>query len=219
MNKIILTDDSSNTLYSETFKEHYHSTNGAINESMHVFIQSGLHYLTLKSVNILEVGFGTGLNAFLTFVNAQELNIDVNYTTIEQYPVDIEIINKLNYTNLISEENQEVFQLIHACPWNEEIQIGSSFKITKELIDLKKYEFPRNYFNLIYFDAFSPETQPELWTQSVFTELYLSLKKRGILTTYSSKGIVKNNLREAGFSVKRLKGPIGKRHILRATKS
>lgn len=219
MNKIILTDDSSNTLYSETFKEHYHSTNGAINESMHVFIQSGLHYLTLKFVNILEVGFGTGLNAFLTFVNAQELNIDVNYTTIEQYPVDIEIINKLNYTNLISEENQKKFQLIHACPWNEEIQIASNFKITKELIDLKKYEFPRNYFNLIYFDAFSPETQPELWTQSIFTKLYLSLKKGGILTTYSSKGIVKNNLREAGFSVKRLKGPIGKRHILRATKS
>lgn len=210
------TDDNSHTIYSEQFKEHYHSTHGAKSESLHIFINAGLQHLLLKSINILEVGFGTGLNALLTFDEAEKSNLTINYTAIEKFPVAIDLIKELNYGNIIGNKYNEIFSQLHTCSWEKEIPIRSHFSITKKLIDLKNYSPPKNYFNLIYFDAFSPETQPELWSQGIFAKLFASLKTGGILTTYSSKGIVKNNLRNAGFTVKRLPGPKGKRHILRA---
>jgi tRNA U34 5-methylaminomethyl-2-thiouridine-forming methyltransferase MnmC len=217
MNKIIQTNDNSNTLYSNKFKEHYHSTHGAINESNHIFIQSGLLYSNLKAINIFEVGFGTGLNAFLSYVEAEKYGIKINYCSIEKFPIDIETAQELNYAKMISSSHQDIFMKLHNSDWNEEIEIDKSFTFKKIYADFNDYHFIEKY-DIIYFDAFSPETQPELWSKEVFDKIYSSLNPKGILTTYSSKGIVKNNLRDAGFTVKRLKGPIGKRHILRATK-
>jgi len=217
MHKIITTTDKSNTLYSEKFNEHYHSTFGAINESSHIFINEGLLYSKLKNVRIFEVGFGTGLNAFLTYIFCQKHNISVNYTCIEKHPIEIQIADKLNYPELISPENKNIFNLFHSCKWEENIIINKSFNFKKVLKDFTKYNFSEKY-DIIYFDAFAPEKQPELWSFEIFKKIYDALNNRGILTTYSSKGIVKNNLREAGFTVKRLKGPEGKRHILRAEK-
>jgi tRNA U34 5-methylaminomethyl-2-thiouridine-forming methyltransferase MnmC len=217
MNKIVKTDDNSNSLYSEYFKEHYHSIHGAINESNHIFIQSGLLYSNLKTINVFEVGFGTGLNAFLSFIEGKNQDIHINYCSIEKFPISIEIAQELNFAKMISTAHQDIFMELHNSDWNEEIEIDKSFTFKKIHSDFNDYHFIEKY-DIIYFDAFSPETQPELWSKEVFDKIYNSLNTNGILTTYSSKGIVKNNLRDVGFTVKRLKGPIGKRHILRATK-
>ena len=217
MLKIISTTDGSDTLYSQQFNEHYHSTFGAISESKHIFIKEGLNYRQLKSVNIFEVGFGTGLNAFLSFLESKKQNLTVKYTSIEKYPIDLDIITNLNYPKLLSQKHQNIFYQLHECKWNIEIELSKNFMFKKILFDFNKYEFTEN-FDVIFFDAFAPETQPELWSTENFTKIYNALNNQGILTTYSSKGLVKNNLREAGFIVKRLKGPKGKRHILRAEK-
>ena len=217
MIKIVSTTDGSDTLYSPQFNEHYHSTFGAISESSHIFIREGLNFCKLKSVNIFELGFGTGLNAFLSFLESKKQNLTVKYTSIEKYPITHDIIKNLNYPKLLSQKHQNVFNQLHECTWDKEIKISENFVFKKILIDFNKYEFTEN-FDVVFFDAFAPETQPELWSTENFRKIYLALNNFGILTTYSSKGIVKNNLREAGFIVKRLKGPKGKRHILRAEK-
>lgn len=217
MVKIISTTDGSDTLYSPQFNEHYHSTFGAISESKHIFIKEGLNFSKLKSLNIFELGFGTGLNVFLSFLESIEKKLTIKYTSIEKYPVELEIIKKLNYHKLLSPENQSIFNLLHYCDWDKEININTNFKFKKILSDFNQYKFTEN-FDIVFFDAFSPEIQAELWSAENFKRIYSALNNYGILTTYSSKGIVKNNLREAGFIVKRLKGPEGKRHILRAEK-
>ena len=217
MIKIILTTDGSDTLFSPQFNEHYHSTYGAINESKHIFIKEGLNFCQLKSVNIFEVGFGTGLNVFLSFLESEEQNLTVQYTSIEKYPVNTDITKNLNYPELISKKHQNVFDQLHECKWDKEIKLSKNFTFKKILSDFNQYKFTNN-FDLVFFDAFAPETQPDLWSAENFIKIYNALNNKGILTTYSSKGLVKNNLREAGFIVKRLKGPKGKRHILRAEK-
>ena len=215
--KIISTTDGSDTLYSAQFNEHYHSTFGAISESKHIFIKEGLNFSQLKSVNIFEVGFGTGLNAFLSFLESEEQNLTVKYTSIEKYPVDTDITKNLNYPELLPQKYQNIFDQLHECEWDTEIELSKNFIFKKVLLDFNQYKFTEN-FDLVFFDAFAPETQPDLWSTKNFTKIYNALNNKGILTTYSSKGLVKNNLREAGFIVKRLKGPTGKRHILRAEK-
>jgi len=217
MPKIVNTLDKSTTLFTKKFDEHYHSTFGAINESMHIFINEGLLYCNLNSINIFEVGFGTGLNAFLTYLQSQKSNLTVNYTSIEKYPIEARTANLLNYAELLSPENKNIFKHLHTCKWNEKIKITESFYLKKVLSDFTIFDLIDKY-DLVYFDAFAPEKQPELWTFDIFKKIYNALNNNAILTTYSSKGIVKNNLREAGFIVKRLKGPKGKRHILRAEK-
>jgi len=217
MNKIITTTDNSNSLYSDIFKEHYHSTHGAINESKHIYIDSGLIYLKLKTINIFEVGFGTGLNAFLSYIEGKQHRLKINYTSIEKFPINKKTAQKLNYAKILLPKQQDLFMKLHESDWNKKVQIDDTFTLTKIHSDLKDYLFTDD-FDLVYFDAFSPETQPELWSKDIFQKIYDALNRDGILTTYSSKGIVKNNLREAGFNVERLKGPIGKRHILRASK-
>lgn len=211
------TKDNSNTLFSEHFNEHYHSTNGAINESIHVFINAGLRYFDQISISILEVGYGTGLNSLLTFIESESSEIQIQYTSLEKFPVDLSTTKKLNFHNELKYD-KSIFEKMHSSEWNSVIQISKKFKLKKLKIDLLDFIPLENQYDLIYFDAFSPDTQPELWSQDVFKKLYSSLKVNGILTTYSSKGLVKNNLREAGFIVKRLPGPTGKRHMLRAIK-
>ncbi len=215
--KIINTSDKSDTIFNSKYNESYHSTYGARSESTHVFIETGLNYCQLKSIKIFEVGFGTGLNTILTYIESIKRNLKVEYTAIELFPVDLEIINQLNYTEFLSVDQKDVYSKLHTCKWNENVKISESFTFQKTNSNFNNYIFSNKY-DIIYFDAFAPDKQPEMWSTKNFAKIYEALNKQGILTTYSSKGIVKNNLRSAGFKVSRLPGPIGKRHILRAEK-
>ncbi len=215
--KIIHTKDGSSTLYSPTFNEHYHSVFGAINESKHVFIEAGFNFLNLPSIKIFEIGFGTGLNALLTYLESAKKEITVEYTGIELYPVTQDVIQQLNYTQFLSDEAKKTFDQFHEVSWNKKIEISNHFHLTKIKADFNDYLFTEKY-NLIFFDAFAPEKQPALWSHQNFTKIYEAMDTHGVLTTYSSKGLVKQNLRNVGFQLERLPGPEGKRHMLRAVK-
>jgi tRNA U34 5-methylaminomethyl-2-thiouridine-forming methyltransferase MnmC len=227
IHQLITTSDGSHTLYHEALNETYHSKNGALQESLHVFIKNGLEIFLnenkINSVSIFEVGFGTGLNAILTLKEAIKKNIKINYTCIEAFPLSIDNINQLNYLNEENDDLKLLFNKIHECNWNEWKNIHEFFSIYKmeskleqiTSIQLLKISQP---FDVIYFDAFSPEKQPELWTTKIFKTIYDAMNIRSILVTYSAKGDVKRALREAGFIVKRLTGPIGKRHMIYAEK-
>ncbi len=215
---IVLTSDNSHTLYNETVGEHYHSTFGAIQESEHIFIEAGLKYVSENKdeINILEIGLGTGLNSFLSLKFAIENDLTIDYLGIEAFPIEMEDAKKLNYPANLGME-KEMFLEIHK-PTNEIIKIGNKFSLQKKLVKLQETELPLENFDLVFFDAFSPDAQPELWTEEVFAKIFNSMKTGGVLTTYSCKGIVKRALRSVGFKIKRLPGPPGKREFLRAEK-
>ncbi|MGM0408156.1 MAG: tRNA (5-methylaminomethyl-2-thiouridine)(34)-methyltransferase MnmD [Bacteroidota bacterium] len=215
--KIINTDDGSSTLFSSEFNDHYHSVFGAINESKHVFIDAGLKYLNKNLIKIFEVGFGTGLNSLLTCLESSKQNINIEYTAVELYPVSRDIVKKLNYTSYLIPQAKEIFEKIHQAEWNKKVDLSNQFQLKKIEADFNQFTFTEKY-DLIYFDAFGPEKQPDLWSIENFTKLYLALNQQGILTTYSSKGFVKQNLKNAGFKIQRLPGPTGKRHMIRAIK-
>ena len=216
--EIQITADGSSTIHLPDWNENYHSTHGAIQESKHVFLKQGLKVLPLSEVAILEIGFGTGLNCFLTFLEAEEKNVSVNYVGVEAYPVTENEYSKLNYvTELKATEKQAVFDKMHTCSWEEKQEVSSGFFLTKREQFFKNIE-DVNCFNLIYFDAFGAEHQPELWTVAIFKKMYEALKLNGILVTYSAKGSVRRAMQEVGFTVERLEGPPGKREMLRATK-
>ncbi|NOU48779.1 MAG: tRNA (5-methylaminomethyl-2-thiouridine)(34)-methyltransferase MnmD [Bacteroidales bacterium] len=219
--EISRTEDGSDSLFNASLNEFYHSKYGAVTESEHVFIKSGLYEIINDNspVHILEIGFGTALNAMLTLkeINKRQL---VFYTAIELFPVDMEIAQKLNYCDAGDMKfYHEDFLKMHQSEWEKEIDISQNFKLKKRNIDLLTFQPEANCYDLIYFDAFSPNVQPELWTAAVFQKLFNSLKDNGILVTYCAKGIVKQALRQVGFVVKRLPGPPGKRHILQAIKN
>ncbi len=215
--KIIITNDGSNSLYVPELDEHYHSVYGAVQESMHVYINNGFNFCSINPISILEIGFGTGLNAFLTYLESKKINRIVNYTTIELYPVEDNVVRQLNYPKFINNDEKDFFYDIHDAKWDCKSTINNAFTINKINKDVVLYQ-PNEYFDLIYFDAFAPEKQPELWDVEIFDKLYKHLNSNGILTTYSAKGIVKQALRKAGFKVKRLPGPPGKWEMLRAVK-
>jgi len=211
--KKIITADNSPTLYVPELDEHYHSVNGAIQESMHVFINAGFKQIKKDKINILEIGFGTGLNTLLTLTENKYLKRNIYYETVEKFPLDIEIINQLEFKGL----NNELFLQIHKSDWGKNIEINKSFILRKIEIDLLNYESNKK-FDLIYFDAFAPEKQAELWTEKIFEKLYKATGHTGILVTYSAKGTVKQALRNVGYKVERLQGPKGKRHMVRTKK-
>jgi len=210
------TKDGSNTLYVEELDEHYHSYNGALSESEHIFINAGFKQVSKDKINILELGFGTGLNSVLTHTEAKKLNKLVYYCGIELHPLDINLIKQLNYDKL-EQVDTKIFEKIHSVLWHNPINISDHFILNKVQGNILELNLSIK-FDLVYFDAFAPEVHPELWKESVFTNIYNSMNNEGILLTYSAKGIVKQALRAAGFVVKRLPGPPGKRHILRASK-
>lgn len=214
-----ITADGSHTLFSEIHGAYYHSLNGALTESQHIFINSGFKHLSdkLKQISILEVGLGTGLNAVLTANESLLSGVETFYTAIELYPITEQQIKDLNYSKILNPEVAECWSRIMLTEWNSSVEINQSFRICKVNEDFTKW-IPTKSFNLIYFDAFAPDDQPEMWSVEMFQKLYDSLSSGGILVTYSSKGIVKQALRAAGFKVGRLAGPPGKRHILRAVK-
>ena len=219
--KIITTGDGSKTIHIPEWNEQYHSKHGALNEALHVFINSGLRYIfesnKYKAINVLEIGFGTGLNAFLTAIEAQKFDVKVNYVGVEAYPVLDDEVSLLNYVEQVDNTKNSLFNKLHEVPWETEHQISSNFNLTKRkqfFADIKE----KNRFHLIYYDAFGARVQPELWTKEMFQIMYDALLPNGVLVTYAAIGQVKRDMKEIGFTVERLAGPPGKRHMLRALK-
>jgi tRNA U34 5-methylaminomethyl-2-thiouridine-forming methyltransferase MnmC len=218
MTEIILTADGSHTLYVPEMNEHYHSIHGAIQESQFIFINNGYDFCKADPLKILEIGFGTGLNAFLTALKSCSGKKKVHYTSVEKYPLSKEITTSLNYPCFTGEETRELFERIHSSPWNTEVSICYNFIMNKIKGDASDY-IPAGEYDLIYFDAFGPDKQPEMWTAEVFKRISAFTRDNGIFVTYSAKGEVKRNLRGSGFTVTLLPGPPGKRQIIRACKN
>jgi tRNA U34 5-methylaminomethyl-2-thiouridine-forming methyltransferase MnmC len=215
--ELIITEDGSHTLYIREIDEHYHSVHGALTESRHVFIDAGLRSVEGTRLEIFEMGFGTGLNAFLTLAEIRGSGRTVHYTGLEKYPLGHEIVASLNYGSLFPSSGAKFFEMLHKCPWNRETAITEDFTINKIQGDVCSLDI-RDRFDLVYFDAFAPDKQPELWTREIFSQIYLSMRQGAILTTYSSKGQVRRNMADAGFRVEKLPGPPGKREMIRARK-
>jgi len=211
------TSDGSHTLYLPELDEHYHSIHGAVQESMFIFIKNGFDFCKASPLNILEIGFGTGLNALLSAIRSTPGTREVNYTSIEKYPLEDSIVNSLNHYKFAGKEGREIFNLIHSAPWNICTKISRNFNLRKIETDFTKTNLEGSY-DLIYFDAFGPDKQPEMWTVELFTSISDVTKNSGVLVTYSAKGQVKRNLKVCGFEVMLLPGPPGKRQMIRAIK-
>ena len=211
------TADGSTTLYVPDLEEHYHSMNGAVQESQHVYLAAGLsHYIQNNKIiqtelEVLEFGFGTGLNAFLTALEAEKQKIKIHYTALEKYPLPAEITNQLNY----SEANQSLFQHIHQSAWEIPAVITPYFTLQKVEVDFAAFDFPHRY-DVVYYDAFAPDKQPEVWSQELFDKIFSAMNPKGVLTTYCAKGSVRRMMQQAGFAVERIPGAAGKREMLRA---
>lgn len=212
--KIIKSGDGTPTIYVESLDEHYHSVHGARAESEHIFIDAGLKNIKKEELNILEIGFGTGLNAYLTLNNKN--NHHIHYYTIEKYPLEEYEWKQLDYINE-HDPIKEGFAKIHQANWEKWVEIEPGFKLFKKKADLKNFTPPSSQ-DLIYFDAFAPDVQPELWSREIFKKLYECLARGDILVTYSVKGFVRRNLIDCGFILEKMPGPKGKRHMLRARK-
>lgn len=221
--EIIKTADGSATIYLPEWNEHYHSKHGAVQEALHVFVRTGLEHFLEKyspeTVSILEIGFGTGLNALLTFFEAEKRRIKISYTGVEAYPVAAEELEALDYAAVIpDEEASAVFKKIHETSWEKRSEISPFFDLQKEKKFFSEITATSKY-DLIFFDAFGPRVQPELWSEAVFKNMYNTLRSGGVLVTYSAKGDVRRAMQATGFEVERLPGPPGKREMLRATKA
>lgn len=217
--EIIITKDGSSTIFIPEWNESYHSKNGAIQEAYHVFIKAGLSELKKKSINIMEIGFGTGLNAFITYLEAKRDNLTIDYVGVEAFPVSQEELKSLNYINELNAKSEgAIFNKFHDLAWNVKNEITSNFKLTK-----RKQHFQEindvECFDLIYFDAFGFTLQPELWSEEIFQAMYNSLLKNGVLVTYACRGSIKRAMLKAGFKVEKLPGAPGKREMLRAIKN
>ena len=216
--EIIITLDGSSTIHLPEWDEQYHSKHGAIQEAKHVFIKSGLSLFSNKNISILEIGFGTGLNSFITFLEAPKFNLDINYVGVEAYPVATEEIEKLNYVSELNANNFEnTFRQMHQQQWEFKNEITTNFTLTKRKQFFNEIN-DEHTFDLLYFDAFGARVQPELWTENIFKLMHNALKDGGVLVTYSAKGSVRRAMQSVGFKVERLPGPPGKREMLRATK-
>ncbi|MEM9680654.1 MAG: tRNA (5-methylaminomethyl-2-thiouridine)(34)-methyltransferase MnmD [Bacteroidota bacterium] len=221
--KIITTADGSKTIQIEEWNEQYHSIHGAIQEARHVFIKHGLLFYSenrqhIDHIGILEMGFGTGLNAFLTYVEAEALSVKINYTGVEAYPVEADEILQLNYPQLISSAHKNVFDQMHQATWEHPVVLNDHFTLQKQQQFFDTID-DQNAFDIIYFDAFGARVQPELWTEDIFFRMFSALRPGGVLVTYSAKGSVRRAMEAVGFTVERLPGPPGKREMLRAVKA
>jgi tRNA U34 5-methylaminomethyl-2-thiouridine-forming methyltransferase MnmC len=228
---IITTADGSKTIQIEEWNEQYHSIHGAIQEAKHVYIKSGLLFCIeslldnsresfeeSQKISILEIGFGTGLNAFLTLLKAEELKQNIKYSGVEAYPILPEELQQLNYIEQLSAKHlQHAFEILHQSPWEKEIKVTSYFQLFKQQKQFQDVQ-EENTYDLIYFDAFGPRVQPELWTEHIFKIMYKALKPNGVLVTYSVNGSARRAMLSVGFLVEKIPGPPGKREMLRARK-
>lgn len=216
--EILTTKDGSTTIHIVDWNESYHSRHGAIQEANHVFIKNGLHLISSDDVSIMEIGFGTGLNAFITYLESNRLQKRVHYIGVEAYPISAQEIESMNYADeLNAQSDATIFDAMHNSSWEIPTLLSESFTLTKKKMffqDINDVEA----FDLIYFDAFGYDVQPELWSTEIFRAMYKALKPNGILVTYAARGIVKRSMIEVGFTVEKLAGPPGKREMFRALK-
>lgn len=215
MERFIITEDGSHSLFSAQFNQQYHSLHGALNESEHIYIHLGLRPVLENApgpVSVFEMGFGTGLNAFLAWKLADQLQKQVFYTSVEAYPVSELEASQLNYEEATGENG---FMRLHSAPWGKQTAISPFFTLLKEKTTLQHFAADR-FFDVVFYDAFDPQAQPELWTSEIFGKIAAQTRPGGVLVTYSSKGIVKRALAGAGFAVERHKGPGRKAHVLKA---
>jgi len=211
-NKIIITNDGSHSIYSSKFKESYHSLNGSISESLHVFIKNGLKTVHKENINILEVGFGTGLNVLLTIIENKKKKL--NFHTIEKYPITKEIYGKLNYCEKLKIEDNILIDL-HDKSWNKQHDINKHFTFHKHLTSVQKLSINLR-FDIIYYDAFSPKKDNKMWSYKILSKMFNLLQYNGFLVTYCAQGEVKRTLKKIGFKVEILKGPLSKREMVKA---
>jgi len=215
----MITADGSTTIHITEWDEQYHSKHGAIQEAKHVFIKNGLTLFANQKISILEIGFGTGLNCFITFLEAPKMKLVIDYVGVEAYPLATEEVDKMNYVNqLEASELSNVFNKMHQQDWEIKDEISSDFSLTKRKQFFNEIN-DENKFDLIYFDAFGARVQPELWTEEIFEKMFKALKPGGVLITYSAKGSVRRAMLAVGFLVEKLPGPLGKREMLRAIKN
>ncbi len=215
-----MTDDGSHTLFNDKLGENYHSSFGAIQESKHIFIDAGLNEFkktNLKEIRVLEVGVGTGLNVLLTYLWASNNNKTIYYVGYEPFPINSEEVTMLNYTKNL-QINKNIYYHIHR-QTGKKISLSNSFSLLVNKSKIEDSKLESNFYDVVFFDAFSATSQPELWTTAIFTNIFNAIKHGGILTTYSCKGTVKRALVSAGFMIEKLPGPPGKREFLRAWKS
>ena len=216
--RIITTGDGSKTIQIEDWNEQYHSKHGAVQEAYHVFIEHGLRLFNNRSITILEVGFGTGLNALITLLEAAKQQLTVDYIGVEAFPVSVDEISALDYCRQLGADNVEAsFNKMHSSNWEEEVAITPDFSLLKQKKNFRQID-EENLVDLVYFDAFGARVQPDLWTEEIFSIMHNALKQEGVLVTYAAKGSVRRAMQDVGFTVERLPGPPGKREMLRAIK-
>lgn len=217
--QIITTADGSKTIFIPEWNEHYHSSHGALQEAQHVFIRNGLNAATADYITVLEMGFGTGLNALLTFFAAEKRNQYVHYIGIEAFPPSQEEIAAMDYASFATDpETETVYDSMHTAPWEQSFALSEHFVLEKQQCILENATVQAGTVDLVYFDAFGPRVQPELWTLDIFQRLFGWMAPGGIFVTYCAKGQVKRDLKAAGFLVESLPGPPGKREMTRAFK-
>lgn len=224
-----ITEDGTQTIIHPVYSDTYHSIQGALSEARHVYINAALKSLNEPQIKVFEMGFGTGLNCLLTLYESLETGVNIDYHAIELYPVPNSVTDKLNYVeklysaetdikhNFCEETLNELFKKIHTTGWGDKYHIHELFSLVKIRSSFLDATIEED-FDVVYWDAFSPDTQPELWSEEVFTKIYSSMRVGGVLTTYSAKGDVKRALRNAGFNVERMKGFGTKHHMLKAVK-
>lgn len=209
--------DGSHTIYIPEMDEHYHSTNGAIQEALHIYISKAYRFSQVLHPTVFEVGFGTGLNALLTALEAEKSRRKTIFVSIEKYPLRVDEYSQLNYASLMGERAVTLFEKLHTTEWNSLVKISPWFSLQKIRADLTLLpKIPMA--DVIYFDAFAPNKQESMWSREIFAYLFEHTNYNGILTTYCAKGDVRRTLQSVGYSVERTDGPPGKREMLRAVK-
>lgn len=216
---ILETEDGSKTLYIPEMDEQYHSVKGALTEALHVYITNGFKAHESQNPCVFEVGFGTGLNAMLTAIECQKLGRTCQYIGIERYPVTTPELEQLGYENLFEPEQRTIFKQLHQTPWNETTELSKEFRLLKIKADLLSYNLDNlPHFDVVYFDAFGPDKQSEMWGKAIFQKIFKHCNQEAILVTYSAKGEIRRRLQSIGFQMERLPGPPGKREMLRGKK-
>jgi tRNA U34 5-methylaminomethyl-2-thiouridine-forming methyltransferase MnmC len=221
--KLFVTDDGSHSIFSEQFGVAYHSTHGAIQETQHIFIEAALRYFIqhrkFDSIKILDIGFGSGLNVFMTLLESINQGLNIDITTVEAYPLSILLAEQLNYPQQLKVEAFDThFKQLHRLSWEDSHQLNNIFSFQKRLLNFKEIDYT-NTFDIIYYDAFSPDSQPELWQSEMLERMFKALKNGGVMTTYCAKGAFKRALKSVGFQIESIPGPLGKREITRAIKN
>ncbi|MEO9805279.1 MAG: tRNA (5-methylaminomethyl-2-thiouridine)(34)-methyltransferase MnmD [Reichenbachiella sp.] len=221
--KVIETRDGSSSLLIPEMNETYHSTHGAITESEYVFLKMGLNHFRemhtdQNEIRILEIGFGTGLNVWLTALAAMDFDLKIKFVSIEKFPLEANLVNQLNYRNKKGTEAEEIFDQIHSSGWGKEQAITDQFSLIKNKSDLFDFDTPAQSFDIVYFDAFAPSKQPEMWSLEILNKMFDLLDEGGVFVTYCAQGQFKRDLKLAGFETEELEGPPGKKEMTRGTK-